>query len=420
MGGNSAFVAAAAALVLACSSAERLRVSANEVDAGDAQDAGPSFRSGPGAAPDSARVIVRGVVHASEGTEPVSGAVISILDEPPPPRRTGKACQRCVQVDGRNPHAITAPDGTFALEAFTGPHYVMIEKGPFRRVRLIDLTAAPGEDAVTLDPLRTKLPTVTDEANLATTGESDFVPRVGIVRGQPDPIEQTFRKYALKDQAVTVFPSAEVLLDRSQLAALDVLLLPCGDDIAMAADPAAETNLREFVSEGGTLYVADYRFAYVHWNWTGAITWENEKPPDPQKHAQGHDEDLCSACGSLYEAPAKISDLGLHQWFLAQGTDGFTVHENYTKVLSVQPIATVDDSGASTPSNPRVWLRTVQDDGEFPSLVSFSSGCGRVIYSTFHSEAGTEWARTPQEQAIFYALFQDRACLDVIPSPRIK
>ena len=57
---------------------------------------------------------------------------------------------------------------------------------------------------------------------------------------------------------------------------------------------------------------------------------------------------------------------------------------------------------------PKVWV-----EGMGPSTVSFERSCGRVLFSTYHTEAdkGSETELLPQEKALLYILLEVAVCV---------
>jgi hypothetical protein len=337
-------------------------------------------------------VIVHGKVRAPNGYTPIAGALVHLSARRPTDR--GPGCGACVMIDDSTAFARTGADGTFELHAHEGRQWLVIDKGRFRRVARVAI--GPGE--ITLGSLETRLAGASDPS----TG--DAAPNVLVVRGASDPIERTLAKFGLSADSVRVVEDASSLAAADALDGFDMVLLPCGFGWEMAYDPSVQASVRRFVRRGGRLYAADYRYAFVDRIWQGALDWE--RTPHPV-------EEPCDACGSLYEAPATVDDGLLAAWLSAQNVHDWVVRENYTKVTAVHAFSAFDKLGRAPLSVPKVWVRGLLDDGRsVPTTVSFEDGCGRVVFSTHHTEADSSAGLVPQELEIVHVLFDDEPCVE--------
>jgi hypothetical protein len=107
--------------------------------AGFTPDAGGESFSDASFGPESATQTgkLTGRVFAPEGSLPISGALIYVTGNAPGPISDGAHCDKCV-VPGSKAYAISAADGTFTVPLFgKGPRYLVVQKGPFRRVRAL-------------------------------------------------------------------------------------------------------------------------------------------------------------------------------------------------------------------------------------------------------------------------------------------
>ena len=122
-----------------------------------------------------------------------------------------------------------------------------------------------------------------------------------------------------------------------------------------------------------------------------------------------------AASGNEWDAPATAADQGLSEWLSATGDKSFTVKGNWTTITSVNTVAGLDAKGAPAEITPKVWV-TAKKGGsnvERPTTVSFENQCGRVLFSTYHTESGFGGSTSllAQEKALLYVLLEVGVCI---------
>jgi hypothetical protein len=386
---------------------------------------GPAPRLDAGPRPPGSHLT--GKVVAPEGTIPISGALVYVAGAPPPAIPDGVYCDKCVHLPEGTAYTTTRADGSFELDAGLGSAYLIVQKGAFRRVRPITLTS--GAQPVPL-PLTT-LPSITDKPS------GDDVPRIAVVRGAWDPIELVLAKMGLKATITSVlgkahvqakdapsfaiyeslpatYPAASKLLtDPSEIGKYHIVFLPCTGSVNMGGgDPGApqcsgvflydarvKTTLNEFVQKGGRVYVSDWSYEYVRQVFPGALKWRGEGPG------------IGSACmGGGGEQPVTGQDAGLEAWLTAQGQSLSSVKDAWAFLSGVSPFQSFDPDGKPARVTPKVWVHA---QGA-PVTTSMQHGCGRVLYSTYHTQptAQTNDPLGPQALALLYLILEVGVCLD--------
>ncbi|MEO8876131.1 MAG: hypothetical protein ABI461_11130, partial [Polyangiaceae bacterium] len=336
---------------------------------------------------------LNGKVFAPEGTIPISGALIYLTNGSPPAIPDGTYCDKCTTLDSKTPFTYSAIDGTFSLPAYaTGPLQLVVQKGAFRRVRTI--TVANGDQPV--DAALTTLPGKTDP----TVG--DTIPKMALVAGAWDHIEISLAKLgigklksggtfdkssapydyyenAFPPSAATLSPR-KLITDPATIGKYQIVFIPCsGSDGTTCNDyqpgeSGVQNTLKGFVAAGGKLYVTDYSYEYVRQPWPGGIDFD------------GATSSIGSGCQpGAYDAPADVKDPGLSSWLTAAGDPSFTLEQSWTMIDALHPIATTDVDGNPISVTPKVWMNGTLPDGPHPETVSFESGCGRVLFSTYHT-----------------------------------
>ena len=358
---------------------------------------------------------LQGKVVAPEGTIPISGALIYLAPVLPAAIPNGVYCDRCIELDAATPFTESAADGTFSVPAYqTGMQYLVVQKGQFRRVRQVEVVA--GDQSVPSE--YATLPSKTDAA------AGDDVPKMAIAVGAWDDIGASLQKLGLDPSAYDRFeysfppnnndPFApdKLLNDPQVMNGYHIVFAPCdssdGTDCnyAPSADSAVQQNLQQYVAKGGKLYVTDYSYDYIRQTWPEYIDWEN------QTSAFG------SAClTSSYDAPAQVEDMGMKAWLAAQGINDFVLEENWTMISSLNTVASTDPEGKPVDITPKNWVSGQTSKGTRPATVSFERGCGRVLFSTYHTEGNGSAGLLAQEKALLYVLLEVGVCVGV-PVPK--
>lgn len=423
-------------------------VTADRTDASDpSPDGGLDARADVG--PWGARL--GGTVWGPGHVFPVSGALVAFLDAPPAELPAGAYCERCIEVAPGEYSTTSRPDGTFTLELPPGASgWLVVQKGQFR---LVTAYAAPGEigDHV-LDEALTTLPTRNDPAS----GRS--IPHIALVYGDYDAIQDVLAKAGLSEQAgyghvwgseagvFDVFdnhgaggephgePLSALLRDFDRLSSYHIVFFACSynANFAFMDDPLIQSNLRDYVRSGGRLYVTDYAYRVVEMPWSEFIWFEDSlhggcvesRTPDGCNH------------GPPFDSPSRSLDRGLSEWLLAiddraTGTSPhaeFQTRENWDTIGAVMPGYAGDDpeTGAPTTVTPTVWVEGPWSylpeeapsdwdrETHHPLTVTFPFGCGRVLYTTYHTVGGTTGGRHPgfdvQELVLWYLLMEIQVC----------
>lgn len=84
--------------------------------------------------------------------------------------------------------------------------------------------------------------------------------------------------------------------------------------------------------------------------------------------------------------------------------------ENWTAISAVKPGSGVDPDGKPVTVTPKVWVEANTQWGKLPATISFEQACGRVLFSTYHTE-GSSPTMLPQERALLYILLEVAVCV---------
>ncbi|HND09491.1 MAG TPA: hypothetical protein PKO07_06640 [Pseudomonadota bacterium] len=389
---------------------------------------GPGPGPGPGPIPNPSTGKLTGKVVAPEGTIPISGALVYVVPYAPTAIPDAVYCDKCVHIPDGTPHTTTKPDGTFELDASTGNYYLVVQKGAFRRVRQISIV----EGAQQIPKDKTTLPAITDKMN------GDDIPKIAVVVGAWDPIEVVLARMGLKATISkdllgkaqvlakdapafaiyglqglglpSPYPSVNTLLtDPKELGKYHILFLPCSGGTnqmdtgpkctgVFNTDARVKSNLADFVAKGGRIYVSDWSYEYVRQVFPGYITWRGESTQIGS---------ACSGGGGNQSVYKKES--GLDAWLQAQGKSLSEVKDAWTAIASVQDKMDIDADGKMSKITPKVWVETTS-----PVTASVQHGCGRVLYTTYHTQptSETSGALEPQALALLYLILEVGVCID--------
>lgn len=384
---------------------------------------------------------------------PVSGALVSFLDAAPAPIPDGAYCERCAGTATRAAVA-SAPDGTFAIEVAPGASgYLAVEKGQFRIVT--PYTAPPDIGEHALDESLTTLPSRSDPA----AGRS--IPRIALVYGDYDAIQDVLAKAGMGDtdgahalawgSEAGIFDVYDnhgsggeahgdallpLLRDRARLLRYHVVFFACSynANFSFMEDPIVQQNLREYVRAGGKLYVSDYAYAVVELPWPELVWFDD---PLHGGCVENRFPDGCNH-GPPFDSPSRSLDVAMSDWLLAidPRVAGASPHaefetlENWNTIGGLFPGYAGDDPSTGMPVTvtPTVVLegpwsyRGDEAPEDFdratshPLTITFPFGCGKVLYTTYHTVGGTKGGRHPgfhvQELVLWYSIMDLQVCTE--------
>ncbi len=388
--------------------------------------------------------------QASPGQEiPISGALVYVVSERPAPIPATVYCEMCVATPQGG--VLSAADGSFTLNVEPGNFWLVIQKGQFRIEQQIGL--ALGTTALT--PAQTTLPSqYKPEAGL-------FMPKVAVVEGTNDQIEDILGKIGFGTMAGTTFgnPNGEngaelalynygttgnttatyLLSNIEEMRKYHIIFFPCATSMSsistLLSDQTVLANIRRYVSEGGKLYVTDWSGeladrAFPQQVALGDTGADSEGTYDPVTFT-GTLTTTGDADGGLYESPdGKAVDPDLNAWLGLQmgpqengsvglyNPNAFEVTDNWNWIKKVNPVMLgTDDMGMPVYDTPKTWL-TGSKPSEAgatnkPLAVTYQpTGCGKVLYTTFQTAVNGHVGLYPQERVLIYLIMEIQTCSD--------
>jgi hypothetical protein len=356
---------------------------------------------------------VSGKVYAPNGVDPVAGASVHVpLALAPLPKTV--QCESCA-VKGRfSSHIYTNADGSFTLPVPNGTFKLGLQKGHFRRI--IEVTM-PQCGHVDLTKEQTTLPGKSKQWD-----ELDAVPSIAVITGTWDHMEKVLDKLGLQERAVYVGDiygtgpeTMQALLQNGTLMrTYHVILINCGtkfEDLVKQPGPA-RNNLREYVRQGGRLFVTDFSYDYVERTFPEFITFEGN----------GSTELNAAEIGSqMDKVNGTILDKSLKDWL------------KLPEINALLPSGQVELTGFMTgwavmkevtAKSGQVWVTApvtwAGGAGVRPLTATYDfrdtdgAGCGRVLFTSYHTE-GDPLAPTllPQERILEYLILEIGACSNI-------
>ncbi|MEZ4399846.1 MAG: carboxypeptidase-like regulatory domain-containing protein [Kofleriaceae bacterium] len=385
---------------------------------------------------------------------PVAGALVTLLVDRPAPIPTEAYCEPCVDTTGGT---LTDSRGRFSVgSSQPGTFWLVIQKGQFRLERQVTLTSG----TITMADADTTLPSRSDPA----AGET--IPRVAVAVGNYDSVQDILGKIGLgavdadggfvstasevdvytnggTDLGLALGTLAQLVRDPARLRSYHIVFIPCAGTANAAAlrEPQVLRNLRDYVAAGGKLYVTDWSGEWMDNVWPGPIelgaaqTGGRTDTPttayDPATD-QWDPQQFGDADGDFYEVTdGEATDPALAAWLGGQvgprGDTGgdvgpidprrFAVYDNWNWIAALTPIQVgVEPGGAPVFDQPHPWVSgsgaPAAGPGKRPLTVTFHPpGCGRVLFSSYHTAPGTHRGLLPQERVLLYLILELGTCV---------
>ena len=389
---------------------------------------------------------------------PVANAMIYVFPSRPAPIPDGAYCDQCTNLSGG---VFSDEKGNFTLpNVEPATYWLVIQKGQFRLEKQI--ITAPGVD-MPLAVEDTTLPSVHDPDN------GKWTPRIAIAPGTHDALEDILGKMGLgsvnangaydpatamgnidvwtnggdiDSAAVGGRTLADLVNDLDAMLRYHIIFIPCGGTANVAAlqDQQVLRNIRDYVAAGGKLYVTDWSGEWADnifpeqiemWNGsTGSGTdtpaTAYDRAADTWDPTQFGDAD---GSPSYTSSAAETVDPTLKTWLdgqqgpMVSQAEGFynatslEIAGNWTHIdkLHAVELGVDEDSGEMLVDEPKAWVigDDGRDGGKRPLTVSFEpAGCGRVLFSTYHTTHSTHVGLMPQERILLYLIMEIGECTE--------
>jgi hypothetical protein len=380
---------------------------------------------------------------------PVFGAVVTLSGAKLDPIPQQVYCEQCVNTPGA---VSSGHDGSFTIQAPPGDYWLTIQKGQFRLEEQLHVDTT----TIALPDASTTLPSQSDPANGA------WIPKVAVAVGNYDAVEDILGKIGFgtmdgANQDLTS-PAGEhgdeltmydypagvktLLSDINLMRQYHIIFFGCSTSVddSLLSQPAILKNIRQYVNEGGKLYVTDWSGETADRPFppqielgSGVFGSTDSKGTYDPKTLDGNLTTPGDADGDLYESTdAKVLDPDMSAWLgLQVGPDSsaqnynpnkFTVTDNWNFVQSLnQVLVGTDAQGQPVYDQPKGWIDGTGGDGanRHPMSVTYSpTGCGRVLYSTYQTSGASASDKhaglMAQERVLLFLIMEIGVCQDVI------
>ncbi len=377
--------------------------------------------------PQSTNATLRGTVYAPNLTIPISGALVYVSTQDPEPVPDGVYCAECVGVPCDAQFVLTNADGSFELPASTFPgQKLIVQKGEFLRATEIEIVEGDNQ-------IPAEVSSLPGEWN---PDAGMWIPRVAVVDTFNDSIYNILAKigmgsvsgggalqpgtenFDLLDQ-----PEGGALLDDlAAMRAYHIIFVPCMSQEGMGQlSELRKMNIRQWVEEGGKFYVTDWANEYVYETF----------PKYQTLHGQQFDPDL-----DYYDTTGTVLDPELLAWLQALppalkdiggghpnllSLPQVELVDNWSGIETIPPVITQDEMGNDVDVGHYPWVEgachSCSPSSVRPMTISADYGCGRIMFSTYHTDEGAHAGLTPQELILLYIILEIGVCHDVPPPP---
>lgn len=396
-------------------------------DGGESDGVGPDGGN-PGdcqnVSPPKPNAYLTGTVLTPNLQIPISGALVYTLAEEPAGVVDGVYCSECQGVPCDRHYVFASADGTFSLPAVAGDgQWLVVTKGEFMHVTQLDIV----EGTTALDATTSSLP---GEWNPAA---GHYIPRMVVMETSHDQIYNVLAKIGLGE----VDDNGELIrgterfdiLDAEQgralldtpgaLDAYHLAFVPCMSQGGLGGDgtvpPGQQENVRRWVEAGGKWYVTDWANEYLYDVFAPYQTFNRPEDPDLGVfNSEGTvlDPDLL---GWLQALPAGLKDIGNGYPTLAN-LPGITLEDNWSGLEDTPPVIVQNEDGEDVDVGHYPWVEgpcasCVSDPTSArPMTVSARYGCGRMLFSTYHTTESVHAGLTPQELVLLYIILEIGLC----------
>lgn len=399
-----------------------------KLDLGDGDGTADGQAEGSGdCVPDPTNATLRGTVYAPNLQIPISGALVYVSHEDPEPIPDGVYCAECVGVPCDAQFVLTAADGSFELPAAAGSGQLLIvQKGEFLRATPIEITE--GDNAVA--------PEVSSLPGEWNPDAGMWIPRIAVVDTYYDAIYDILAKIGLGSvdgsgalqlgsQRFDFYdqPSGGALLDDlDAMRQYHIIFIPCMAQEGMGQlSELRMLNIRQWVEEGGKFYVTDWANEYIYETFPNYQTLHNQNiDPDLDYYDTTGtvlDPDLLAWLQAL---PAPLKDIGGgHPNLLS--LPQVQLVDNWSGIDTIPPVITQDEMGNDVDVGHYPWVEgpclSCAPSSTRPMTISADYGCGRIMFSTYHTDEGAHTGLTPQELILLYIILEIGVCHDMPPPP---
>lgn len=378
--------------------------------------------------PPTSNATLRGTVYAPNLEVPISGALVYVTQEPAEPVPDEVYCAECVTIPCDAHFQLTEADGSFELPAIAGNYNLIVTKGQFLRESQIEIVEGDNDIAAADSSLPGRW----------SPDDGEWIPRIAVAQTETDAIYNILAKLGMGDVnggALVNGSESFDLLDQASAGALlddldamreyHIIFVPCLANQGMGALTQSRIdNIRQYVAEGGKWYVTD---------------WSNEYLYDvfPSYQTMHQDPLFGGPDLGLYDTTGAVLDPGLREWLEALpaplkdiggghpnllSLPQVQLVDNWSGIDDIPPILVEDADGNEVNVGHYPWVEgpclACNPSNTFrPMTISGQYGCGRMMFSTYHTDESVHEGLTPQELILLYIILEIGVCFDETPPP---
>ncbi|MBI4510704.1 MAG: hypothetical protein HY698_13805 [Deltaproteobacteria bacterium] len=401
---------------------------------------------------------------------PVFAAMAYLSLAAPAPIPQEVYCDRCVDPVGH--YTFSDPKGNFQLKNIKpGTYWLVIQKGQFR---LDQQVVVEGNQTLALPTRNTTLPSQHDPANgkwvpriaLAEGNYDqleDILGKMGmgtvddegalVASSIPENLHMYKNVGSILGEGYGTgkFGAAhrgtlnDLVADLSKMSQYHIIFVPCsaGPNTELFSKPAYRENIRKYVQAGGKFYVTDWsaewedvvfpefiRFVADHDTPPGAGQSQFNKgdgggvestPDYPRAYnsfnAKAEHEELNEWLNNQVGPLVTISDLGTIDYSKTGVMDAnnFAVEGNWNRIEETPSVVIgTNEENMPVRSQGQHWVVGDWSKGDsvrHPLTVTFEpGGCGRVLFSTYHTTEDAHAGLVPQERVLLYLIMEIGVC----------
>ncbi|MBN2722883.1 MAG: hypothetical protein JXR95_02300 [Deltaproteobacteria bacterium] len=369
----------------------------------------------------------------TENHFPISGAVISAWSEEISPPVLG-GCNQCEEIPNGVPTAVSATDGTFILKLKPETKYfISIRKGDF--FRITEYNSGQGGDSTNFDvDTDTVKPSMFTLPNHDDPMLGDTVPRILIIVGRGelfmgDLFDALGMVYGVDYHEIEDSDAGFIAENLSELKKYHIIIATCGDEALFLKKPEVKANLKQYVKEGGRLYIDDFAYDWAEQIWPEFLSFKVENTLDFETGICGNGLSAPSEIGQCvnyqcYDAQGVIQDEQISRWVDKVNTgNGISLKYGCNVIHTLGEGVQGECTDLESPhclngklvGKPKVllsgnWLDYVEN----PMTVSWKYYCGRVLYTVYHTHADDKsdinYKLILQEKIMLYLLMELQKC----------
>jgi hypothetical protein len=194
----------------------------------------------------------------------------------------------------------------------------------------------------------------------------------------------------------------------------------CQGGLGYDPSPARTDNIRQWTEAGGRWYVTDWANEYMYVPFPVYQTFHDPASPDLgyyDSNATVLDPDLLAWLEAL---PAPLKDIGQGLPTLLN-LPMVELVDNWSGLDAIPPVIVQDDQGQDIDVGHYPWVEgpcnACTPNHVRPMTTTARYGCGRLLFSTYHTTEMAHVGLTPQELALLYIILEITVCDENPPPP---